>query len=285
MEEQLIEFDISSNNIPTIWDIENAEKIQFISFIEDKIEDKYSKKFDYYEQLLLSLQKEHSNQISTLVEELNYVNRVLYETKEYIKDLQNKNTEMIYIPTHIYNNPLPNYIGSNYHLIETYGMLVYNKHNTTTVYCDKFYPQLCELPNLTELKLDNFNLEGNFYEKHCIKSPNVKKLEISWVFRYIKQDIDRGIDYPYHTCKDGYEYAMKWNVLHIFPNLEHLVINLNNSVNTTPNETRVSQSIVELIEYCPCNINKITIKNDNFTGNLEPLKTYTSNNGIVCLFN
>lgn len=49
MSEQLIEIEtieVLPKSNPTIWDIENAEKLQFVAFIEEKIEQKYSKKFE-----------------------------------------------------------------------------------------------------------------------------------------------------------------------------------------------------------------------------------------------
>ena len=94
MTEQLIEIDtieVSPESNPTIWDIENAEKLQFIAFIEEKMEQKYSKKFEYYEQLLLSLQEEHSKQILKLSNELQYTKDKLEETTQnlcYLQDLQ-----------------------------------------------------------------------------------------------------------------------------------------------------------------------------------------------------
>lgn len=115
MEEQLIDIDIdtndiSSNYIQNVWEIENAEKMQFVSFIEDKIEEKYLKKFDYYEKSLLSLQKE-----------LNDCKHALQETTEYVHYLQNENNnKMIYIPVDINANYLPNF---------SCGFLVYNKHD------------------------------------------------------------------------------------------------------------------------------------------------------------
>jgi len=307
MEEQLIEIefntnDVSSNNVPTIWDIENSEKIQFINFIEQKMEEKYSKKFDYYEQLLLSQQKEYTNQISALVGELDYMLRVSGEMEERINDLQNNNkNKMIYIPFQHNDEKLPNYVGNGrYRTNGPYedrrGMLVYDKYDTTTVYCDKFYPQLCELPNLTELKLDDCMVYGTFYEEHFIKLISVKKLEIT----YTKRDIFTGYgkdaycNYCKYPVKCTYEDTMKMYVLNIFPNLEHLIINLKivrlqNYPETVSNETIVAQALVKLIEYHPCNINKITIKNRNYPGNLELLKTYASNNGIEfvqeCLIN
>jgi len=298
MTEQLIDlnaFEISSNSIQTIWDIENAEKQQLINFIENKIEEKYLKKFDYYDQLLLSLQKEHFDQMSKLLDELN-------KTNEYLYNLQMKNSNnMIYISVDIENaNYLPNY---------SYGFLVYNKYETK-VYCDRLYPQLMEMPNLTELKLDfwgtftdRFNcnyynydscysfVKNVFKDNVGIKLINVNKLEIKWGKGFhLKQDIDKDFNYQYRTTEDNYKSILNKNGFMAFPNLKHLIIYLNNDVNFDyqTNNIRVAQGIVELIEFYPCKINKITIilekeKRLEFIGSLEPLRLFASNNRIECL--
>lgn len=69
----------------TIWDIENAEKLQFIAFIQDKIDAKFSKMVDYYKQQLLSLKEEHSKQLVQLQTELD-------ETRQHVCHLQDKLT-------------------------------------------------------------------------------------------------------------------------------------------------------------------------------------------------
>jgi hypothetical protein len=91
MTHELIEIDtsVSSQNYnQTIWDIENAEKLQFVAFIEDKIEEKYLKKFEYFEQLFISLKEDYTNQISKLTEELNYTKTKLEETNQHLYYLQ-----------------------------------------------------------------------------------------------------------------------------------------------------------------------------------------------------
>ena len=91
MSDSLIELDEMHNSSElnqTIWDIENAEKLQFASFIEDKIENKYLKKFDYFEQLLLSMQSEYNHKILKLSHELTLANEKanhsLGEKEDYI---------------------------------------------------------------------------------------------------------------------------------------------------------------------------------------------------------
>jgi len=93
MTEQLIEMDTIENLLEsnqTIWDIENAEKLQLIAFIEEKIEQKYSKKFEYYEQLLLSLQDEYTNKLSKVIKELKYTKTKLEETTQHLCYLQDE---------------------------------------------------------------------------------------------------------------------------------------------------------------------------------------------------
>ena len=300
MTEQLIDTDIidSSPKLnPTIWDIENAEKLQFVAFIQEKMEENFSKKFDYYEQLLLSLQEEHSKQILKLSNELQYAKHKLEETTQhlcYLQELQeaqvtNLLNELEYSKDKLKEQNI--YIRVNERSKSKYlpnyrsGFLVYKKCDAC-IYCDKLYPQLKELPNLTELKLDFWiNIDKLILE-------NVKKVEVVWNTSFhLKQDM---INYPhaqYSVNEETYRQYIKTNNFNTFPNLEQLIITLDNRNNVGGNTCiRVAQNIIEVIEFNPCKIREITIilnKNPNclFTGNLEPLKTFCVKNNIQCIIN
>jgi hypothetical protein len=300
MTEQLIDIDtndFSRDISPTIWDIENAEKLQFVSFIEKKIEEKFSKKFEYYEQLLLSLQEEHSNQILRLFKNLNETKSQLNETIQLLYEEQTQLTnalnELEYTKNelksmnkiYIHANgksaaALPNYCA---------GHLVYNKLDTS-IQCDIIYPQFQDMPNLRELKLTGDWFEVNLNKDTLkFKLENITKLQIKWNHHglYLKQDTyELRQDSTYRIDKLSYDTCLELNNLNMFPNLEHLIINLNHKHSRDVyNNTRAAQNIIEVIEYCPCKIKKITIipeKNINslFTGNLEPLKIFCSKNKI-----
>lgn len=298
MTEQLIDIDInvSRNANPTIWDIENAEKLQFVSFIETKIEEKFSKKLEYYEQLLLSLQEEHTEHITMILENLNYTKSKLDETVQRLDKLENNNSnQLISIPVQNSNitvqngkcKYLPNYIN---------GFLVYNKFDTA-VHSDKIYPQFLNMPNLTELKLTQWCRLDQYDNLKKNKLENIINLEIKWNDNFhLKQDIlpdsvfTSGGSYP-NGCvnKDTYDIYIKTNNLQMFPNLEYLIINLNYEQSRDGhNNTRIAQNIIEVIEYFPCKIKKITIilEKDSrwlFTGNLEPLRIFCSKNQIEYL--
>lgn len=87
--EQLI--DMNSNDLltvgasPSIWDIENAEKLQFSTFIQEKMDTRFNQRFDYYEQMLLSLKEEHAKQLLKMQTELD-------ETRQHVCHLQDKLT-------------------------------------------------------------------------------------------------------------------------------------------------------------------------------------------------
>ena len=277
MTEQLLDLDTLNvaNTRPTIWDIENAEKQQFISFIEAKMEEKYLNQLKHYEQLLTFMQEEHTSQMSVLLYELNETKHKLDETKHKLDEVVNNN-KTIYIPI---DKTVGQYF-PNYHS----GNLVFDKYDTK-VHCNKIVPQLMEMPNLEELKLNSYEVE--YYDKLEITLKNVKQLEIKWnTCFHLKQDM---MNYPHaqHSVnKETYNQYIKTNNFKPFPNLEHLIIaNLSNQYNYDVNNKRVSQNIIEIIEYYPCKINKITISlnkhpSHQFTGNLEHLQTFCSQNNI-----
>jgi len=154
---------------------------------------------------------------------------------------------------------------------------------------------LLEFPKLTELKLSTW-CGVSQYDKLEIKLESVKKLEIKWNVKFhLKQDVLpdsvllAGNNLQYGVNEETYKHYIKTNNLKMFPNLKHLIINLNYEQSPDGhNTTRVSQNIIEVIEFCPCKIKKITINLEKdsrwlFTGNLEPLKIFCSKNKIEYL--
>lgn len=160
-------------------------------------------------------------------------------------------------------------------------MLVYDKYDAN-IHCYKIYPQLLEIPNLTELKLSTWC--GVFpHDTLEIKLETVKKLEIKWNDGHTISLIQ--------VSTYSNELYLKNNNLKIFPNLEHLIINLSYEHNSDGHSnTRIAQNIIEVIEFYPCKIKNITINIEKdprwlFTGNLGPLKSFCSKNNIEHVIN
>lgn len=258
-EDQLIEIDNTLNmqfSTPTIWDIENAQKLEFIAFMEDKIEKKIMKKFDYYEQMLLSLQQENEKQISILKNELNYTKDELEITREKLCHLLNQlDNEFVFIKDD-----------------SVKGISV--KRNITKLECPSLSYEISKLTNLRELIL--IKCHGWYIADDNLLLPNIINLTILTHFNscYLKSQIGRITD------QETYNDGIQKNILRLFPNLKKLTINAGFHLHDDE-----ILHIIDILEKYPCKIKNITLNlqiNPSYRSlvNINPLINYCSRKQI-----